>query len=224
MAALRAAPRLHPLHDTFARRACALLERALPGLAEPERLLTDQGYTSLRGWPRFERLMAGLPAGRRYASVRQPAMARSAVSLHGLTPEQQLARWRALAAEGRRPAALSVAVQEDGTTTAASLWHAPLVDEAQRVALARRQGAAAALLWRLGEREVVWPRLRHSPTPDVRSYLLARLAGRGGRPAAGAGGRCLRPPRPGPGAGRVRRGRAAQGAARRRDAAALAVV
>src|SRR5690606_16959448 len=55
-------------------------------------------------------------------------------------------------------------------------WHRPTVDEAERLAVDRRRGVAAALLWRLGEGEAAWPLLRHSPRPDARSHLLARLA------------------------------------------------
>jgi formylglycine-generating enzyme required for sulfatase activity len=68
----------------------------------------------------------------------------------------------------------------------ASVWHRPVIAEVVCVALARRQANAAAGLLRLaerdhdlGEEEVVWPLLRHTPTPDVRSYLVRDLAARG---------------------------------------------
>src|SRR5262249_1507546 len=44
---------------------------------------------------------------------------------------------------------------------------------------AKRQAHAAAALVKLGEAEAVWPLLKHSPDPSVRSYLVWRLAGVG---------------------------------------------
>ncbi len=51
--------------------------------------------------------------------------------------------------------------------------------EVERIALARRQAAAAAALMWLGRFEAALPVLRHTPTPDARSYLVRDLARRG---------------------------------------------
>jgi formylglycine-generating enzyme required for sulfatase activity len=56
--------------------------------------------------------------------------------------------------------------------------------EVERIALARRQANAAAALVRLGAPEAAWPVLRHTPTPDARSYLVRDLAHRGVEAAA----------------------------------------
>jgi formylglycine-generating enzyme required for sulfatase activity len=53
-----------------------------------------------------------------------------------------------------------------------------------REALAKRQANAAVALLRMNRPEQVWPLLKHSPDPRVRSYLLDRLA----RWGADAGG------------------------------------
>src|SRR5262249_51464697 len=50
------------------------------------------------------------------------------------------------------------------------------IPDAPLEALARRQGRAAAELLRLGEAHEVWPLLKHSHDPGVRSYLIERLA------------------------------------------------
>src|SRR5882724_3722320 len=50
---------------------------------------------------------------------------------------------------------------------------------AERDALARRQAQAAIALTRLGKTERLWPLLRHSPDPTLRSYLIRDL-GRSG--------------------------------------------
>jgi formylglycine-generating enzyme required for sulfatase activity len=59
---------------------------------------------------------------------------------------------------------------------AGSVWHLPVVPEAQRDALARRQAQAAATLARLGETEPLWRSLEHRPDPRLRSFLIHRLA------------------------------------------------
>ena len=52
---------------------------------------------------------------------------------------------------------------------------ADATDEAKEK-LAKRQANAAAALLRMGRPEKVWPLLKHSPDPRVRSYLIHRLA------------------------------------------------
>jgi formylglycine-generating enzyme required for sulfatase activity len=46
---------------------------------------------------------------------------------------------------------------------------------AERDALAKQQAEAATALLRLGQTELVWPLLRHSPDPSLRSYLVRDL-------------------------------------------------
>jgi formylglycine-generating enzyme required for sulfatase activity/tRNA A-37 threonylcarbamoyl transferase component Bud32 len=56
------------------------------------------------------------------------------------------------------------------------------IPDAVRVALAKRQANAAAVLFTLGEAEAVWPLLKLTPDPTVRSFFIARLAGIGADP------------------------------------------
>ena len=51
----------------------------------------------------------------------------------------------------------------------------PSSDE-KREKLAKRQANAAVALLRMNQPEKVWPLLKHSPDPRVRSYLIHRLA------------------------------------------------
>jgi formylglycine-generating enzyme required for sulfatase activity len=51
----------------------------------------------------------------------------------------------------------------------------PKAAEEARAALARRQADAAVALAVLGRGEKVWPLLRHTPDPTLRSYLIDRL-------------------------------------------------
>ena len=55
---------------------------------------------------------------------------------------------------------------------------------AARDALAKRQAEAATALLRLGLPEPVWPLLRHSPDPSLRSYLVRDLGKLGVSPDA----------------------------------------
>src|SRR5262249_21685153 len=77
--------------------------------------------------------------------------------LHGLDPVKQLERCRELARQGYRPASLAVAARPTGGLVTASVWHRPVVPEAAKEALARRQAQAAVMLLQLGPAERVWP-------------------------------------------------------------------
>jgi eukaryotic-like serine/threonine-protein kinase len=58
--------------------------------------------------------------------------------------------------------------------------------EDQKVRLAKRKANGAVCLFRLGDPEAVWPLLKHSPDPSVRSLIIDRLArlGADSRPLA----------------------------------------
>ncbi len=109
---------------------------------------------------------------------------RESVESHGLDPAAHLERCRELAAQGYRPAALSVLALVPGQPmVTASVWHRPVVSETDKDTLAFRQAQAAVALLQLGRDELVWPLLRHSPDPRVRTYLIHRLSPLGTEPA-----------------------------------------
>jgi formylglycine-generating enzyme required for sulfatase activity len=56
-----------------------------------------------------------------------------------------------------------------------SVWHRPLVSEAAKDRLAKRQANAAVALLRLKREHKVWPLLQHRPDPRTRSYLIHRM-------------------------------------------------
>ena len=66
--------------------------------------------------------------------------------------------------------------------------------EADKEALAMRQANAAVMLLRMDAADQVWPLLKHSPDPRVRSYIIHWLSPRGGDAAdhrsLRAGNRC----------------------------------
>jgi serine/threonine protein kinase/formylglycine-generating enzyme required for sulfatase activity len=82
-------------------------------------------------------------------------------------PRQFAALWPKL--QEHRERALALMRQELAQTPA------PDASEATKDALALRQAQAAVALLQLGQDELVWPLLRHSPDPRVRSFLIHRL-------------------------------------------------
>ncbi len=144
------------------------------GLAAVPRSLAALGQSR-----RYRAITSFAAAPRHYASVWRDDTAREAKGLHGLGAESHLARCRELIVQGYRPVALSlVALPGEKTPLAASAWHRPVPPAQERDSLATRQATAAATLLHLRKPEPVWPLLRHSPDPTVRSYLLERVGSR----------------------------------------------
>ena len=66
----------------------------------------------------------------------------------------------------------------------ASVWHRPAVTEEIKDRLAERQARAAVALVRMGKAEEVWPLLRHSADPRLRSFIVNWLNPLGADPKA----------------------------------------
>jgi formylglycine-generating enzyme required for sulfatase activity/serine/threonine protein kinase/tetratricopeptide (TPR) repeat protein len=162
----------------YADRAVALLQQAVAG--GYNRFLTmreDPALDPIREHPGFIAVLRQGHLERSYSGVWHASATLESTESHGLDPAAHLARCRLLAAQGYRPAALSVAEIEPGQPLiTASVWHRPVVGEKDRIALASRQANGAVALLQLADAERVWPLLRHSPYPDRRSYLVQRLA------------------------------------------------
>ena len=91
----------------------------------------------------------------------------------GLDPAAHLAQCRKLIAEGFRPVSVSATrTIPEGPPVTASVWHRPVVSEEVKDGLAMRQARAAVALVRLGKAESVWPLLRHSADPRLRSFIV----------------------------------------------------
>jgi formylglycine-generating enzyme required for sulfatase activity len=117
-------------------------------------------------------------AGGWYTGIWGPVQGgdRDAVKAISLDPVKQLESCRELAARGYRPAAITVAdIRQGLPLVTACIWHRPVVPEADKDSLARRQAQAAAALLKWDQGERVWPLLRLSPDPRLRTYLLHRL-------------------------------------------------
>jgi formylglycine-generating enzyme required for sulfatase activity len=160
-----------------ADRAVALLRQALKaGYASRASLPIEAELDPIRQHPGFLALVRAEHFERLYTVIWHTSTTLQAQDLHGLTPAEHRARWRKLAEQGYRPAALSVAEIVAGQPlVAASTWHRPVIPEADRAALARRQANAAIALFHLGQTDRPWPLLRHTSQPDARSWLISRL-------------------------------------------------
>jgi serine/threonine protein kinase/formylglycine-generating enzyme required for sulfatase activity/tetratricopeptide (TPR) repeat protein len=158
----------------LAARAVVLLEQVVRGGdADFGRMDDDPDLDPLRDDPAFAELMKAGRPGLRFAAVWAGDPAIEAVAVSGLDPDAHLRRARDLAARGYRPVAWSSArVGDDGPPVSASVWHGPVVREEVKDRLAGRQARAAVALVRLGKAESVWPLLRHSPDPRLRSFLI----------------------------------------------------
>ncbi|MFI5460669.1 MAG: SUMF1/EgtB/PvdO family nonheme iron enzyme [Isosphaerales bacterium] len=105
--------------------------------------------------------------------------------LDGLAPAEQRKRADALIAERYRPVAFSVAQpRPGGPLVAVSVWHRPMVSEDQKDSQAERQARAAVGLVRLNKADAVWPLLRYSPDPRLRSFIINDLNPLAAEPAS----------------------------------------
>src|SRR5262249_38525890 len=121
--------------------------------------------------------------GRSYAGLWRDSAVFEGLQTHGLEPAAHLARCRALAEQGFRPAALAVAPRGPGQPLhAASAWHRPAIPDRARDALASRQANAAVALYLCGATDRVWPLFRLSPEPTLRTYLIHQLPPLGAAP------------------------------------------
>ncbi len=133
----------------------------------------DADLDPVRDDPAFGEIMKAGHPERRYAAIWSSDARFEATPLFGLDPAAHLTRCRELAAQGYRPASLSVArTKPDGAQFVGSVWHRPVVEEEVKDRLAESQARAAIALARMGKAEEVWPLLRHSPDPRLRSFIV----------------------------------------------------
>jgi formylglycine-generating enzyme required for sulfatase activity len=164
--------------DDLALRAVELLRRAAAaGFRDFARMADDADLAFVEHQPGFRELVGRGRPERRYAAVWDADADTESVESHGLDPSSHQERCRRLAAEGWRPVSVSLAeTVPGGPLVTASAWQRPRVSEIAREARARRQAGAAVALLRLNEPGPAWPKLRHTPWPDARSYLVRELA------------------------------------------------
>ena len=167
-----------------AERAIRLLRTAIQnGYSDYNHMQEDSDLDPLRELPAFAVIMKAGHLDRSYAAVWAGDFRFEASPLFGLDTTAQLQQCRELVAQGYRMVALSVArTSPGGLPITASVWHRPVITEETKDQLAQRQARAGVALVRIGKAEEVWPLLRHSADPRLRSFIVNWLSPLGADP------------------------------------------
>jgi eukaryotic-like serine/threonine-protein kinase len=158
----------------LADRAIGLLKAAVAsGYSDFNHMQEDSDLDPIRGLPEFGAIMKGGNLDRVYAAVWSGDAGFEANPVLGLDPGHHLERCRELESQSYRMVSLSVVrTSPDRPPVTASVWHRPVESEEAKDRLAERQARAAVALVRLGRASEVWPLLRHSPDPRLKSFLI----------------------------------------------------
>ncbi len=164
----------HPPPTTFRSRCLQLLGEAVKnGDADFGKMDEDADLDAIRDDPAFAEIMKAGHPDRRYAAAWSSDANFEATAIYGLDPPAQEKKCRELIAQGYRPVSWSTSqTTPNGRPVTASVWHRPVVSENLKDRLAERQGRAAVALVRMGKAEEVWPLLRHSADPRLRSFIV----------------------------------------------------
>jgi serine/threonine protein kinase/formylglycine-generating enzyme required for sulfatase activity len=157
--------------------------------ADFDRMDKDADLDPVRDLPSFAEVMKAGHADRRFAAVWNDDLSFEAVQYHGLDPADVVRKSGELIAQDYRLVSLSLARTEPGGPLAvASVWHRPVESEEVKDGLAMRRARAAVALVRLGKALEVFPLLRHSSDPRIRSFIVNWLRPLGADPGTIAAG------------------------------------
>ncbi|MGO9462634.1 MAG: protein kinase domain-containing protein [Isosphaeraceae bacterium] len=172
--------------QSLADRAIGVLKTAIEnGYSDYNHMQEDADLDPIRDLPAFGEIIQGGHPDRLYAAVWSGEPGFEASPIFGVDPAAHLQRCRALESQGYRMVSLSaVRISAGGPLTAASVWHRPVISEQAKDQLAERQARAAIALIRMGKAEEVWPLLRHSADPRLRSFIVNLLKPLGADPGA----------------------------------------
>jgi serine/threonine protein kinase/formylglycine-generating enzyme required for sulfatase activity len=181
LASAAVAPKRPNSAKAYAGRAVALLRQAIAdGYSDFEHLQSDSDLEAVRSRAEFRDLLKCANLDRWYLSAWHDSTETESEEIHGLDPAAHLARCRELARQGYRPAALTAAdlckAGAAGSIVTGSVWHRPVVSDAAKDLLAKRQAQAAIGLLRLGQTDQLWPLLDQSTDPRRRTFLIHLLA------------------------------------------------
>ena len=166
----------------YADRAISLITQAISnGYSNYLQMQADADLDPIRQQKGFIEIMQAGKLDLRYAAVWNPSSEFESLESHGLSPAKHLIKCRQMQAEGYRIKSISSA-SINGELVTASVWHRPLIPDEGKEQLAKRQANVAVALLRMGQAENVWPLLKHSPDPRVRSYIIHWLSPLGGDP------------------------------------------
>ncbi|MFN0054390.1 MAG: SUMF1/EgtB/PvdO family nonheme iron enzyme, partial [Planctomycetales bacterium] len=158
----------------YARRAVDWLRDELR--IDARQILSEEGFAALHGLPEFQSYVAAGEPDRGYISVSSSNPGMQTRARVGAAPNWLQEQGRELADENWRPALISVAAVADGKQlVSAAGWERPVVSDAARDELGRRQARAAAATLRLDEAEPTWRVLRQQGDPRAREFLIEAL-------------------------------------------------
>jgi formylglycine-generating enzyme required for sulfatase activity len=163
--------------DRFCELAVDLVRHMLTnGDLDTQAIRVNPDFSHLLSWPAFNELTQAPPKQDFFCTVyladvtKQSALVTSDKLFEVGSLKDQFAQLY-------RPITMTVSV---GTTTGLPeyriLLHCPTIPDSLKEALALRQARAAVALIKLNAPETVWERLRHSPDPRVRSYIISNLS------------------------------------------------
>ena len=151
--------------------------------ADSEKFDDDFDLDPIRQKPAFAEIMNAGHSDPRYSTVWNSDPSLETLPIFGLDPAAQLEKCRILIAQGYRPVSFSASrTTTAGPLVTASVWQRPVIAEETRDRLAERQARAAVALVRLDEAAQVWPLLRHSADPRLRSFIVNWLSPLGADP------------------------------------------
>jgi formylglycine-generating enzyme required for sulfatase activity/energy-coupling factor transporter ATP-binding protein EcfA2 len=168
----------------LAERCLQLLREAIKNdEADFREMGEDSDLDPIRDDPAFTEIMKAGHSDRRYAAVWTSDASFEATPIYGLDPAAHLRKCRELIAQSYRPVSWSASqTATEGPLVTASVWHCPVITEETRDRLAERQARAGVALVRMDKAEEVWPLLRHSADPRLRSYIVNWLNALGADP------------------------------------------
>ncbi len=168
----------------LAERCLQLLREAVKNDdADFGKMDEDADLDPIRDDPAFAEIMKEGHPDSRYAAVWGSDASFKATPIYGLDPATHLGKCRELIAQGYRPVSWSASqTATDGPLVTASVWHRPTVQEDVKDQLAERQARAAVAMVRLGTAEEVFPLIRHSADPRLRSFIVNWLSPLGADP------------------------------------------
>jgi len=163
-----------PRGQALADRAIVVLRTAIEnGYSDYKHMQEDADLDPIRGLPEFGEIMKAGHLDRSYAAVWSGEAGFEAIPILGLDPAAHLKRCRELESQGYRMVGLSAArIAPGAPPLTASVWHRPVISEQAKDRLAERQARAAIALVRMGKANEVWPLLRYSADPRLRSFII----------------------------------------------------
>jgi serine/threonine protein kinase/formylglycine-generating enzyme required for sulfatase activity/tetratricopeptide (TPR) repeat protein len=170
----------------YGEKAVSLLKQAIrAGFSNFDLLVADADLDPIRDKPGYAAMLEPAHLDRRYCAVWMSEPDREATAIYDVEPSVQSERSRELADQGYRPVGFAVArTTPDSPPVTASVWRRPVISESAKDRLAERQARAAVALMRMGSADRVWPLLRYSPDPRVRSFIVNWLAPLGTDPVS----------------------------------------